>query len=108
MHGGRTPAHLAAEQSKPDVLSVLAEGGADMNAKETNEGLTPLHTAIHWERVSVAKTLMELGADPMAKDAKGELAVNLAHRLYSTIVLYPGHVHAMRKVFLEFLQQKDL
>ena len=107
-HGGRTPAHLAAEQSKPDVLRVLAGGGADMNAKETNEGLTPLHTAVHWERVSVAKTLLELGADPMAKDARGELAVNLAHRLYCTIVLYPGHVHAMRKVFLEFQQQKNL
>ncbi len=105
-HGGLTPADLAAEHSKPDVLRLLAGGGADMNAKETNEGITPLHTAVYWERVSVAKTLMELGADPIGKDAKGELAVNLAYRLYGTIVLYPDHVHALRKVFLEFQHQK--
>ncbi len=56
----------------------------------------------------VAKTLIGLGADLMVKDAKGELAVNLAYRLYGTIVLYPIHVHAchMGKVFLKFQQQK--
>ncbi len=107
-HAGRKPEHLAAQQSKPDVLPVLAGGGADMNAKEKNEGLTSLHTVVYWERVSFAKTLMELGADSMVKDAKGELAVNLAYKLYGTIVLYPGYVHAMWKVFLEFQQQKFL
>ncbi len=35
-HGCQTPAHLAEEQSKPDLLRVLAGRGADMNAKETN------------------------------------------------------------------------
>jgi hypothetical protein len=99
----RTPVHLAAEQSNADVLRVLASRGADMNARQgrTESGETPLHLAVHWERVGIAKTLLELGADMFAKDSNGKHPANLAYELYGR-ELYPGHVHAMRKVFIDF------
>ena len=105
MHDGCTPVHLAAQQRKPDVLRVLASAGADMNARQMQGGKTPLHVAVEWESVAVAKTLLELGADMFVKDFKGEHPANLAYRLYGT-VLYPGHVHAMRRVFIEFQELK--
>ncbi len=50
----------------PEVVSVLAEAGADLDAGEWPDGTgeTPLIHAVSVDNVGVARRLLELGADP--------------------------------------------
>lgn len=68
---GLLPIHLAANEK---VVRVLAEGGADINARTAN-GQTPLHTARHG---LVAKELVEHKADLRIRNAKGRTPMEIA------------------------------
>ncbi|MDR2172403.1 MAG: ankyrin repeat domain-containing protein, partial [Planctomycetaceae bacterium] len=40
-NNGETPLHDAAERGRPEMLTILLEAGADVNAKDIH-GMTPL------------------------------------------------------------------
>jgi ankyrin repeat protein len=63
--GGKTPLHMAAENSNTEVVKLLISAGADVNA-ESRTG-TPLHRAADDGNIEVAKILISHGADVNAK-----------------------------------------
>lgn len=76
---GWAPIHLAVYTLNPDILSILIENGADVNAT-TKTGITPLHLVVTngdpprdnctKDRVIIAQLLLDNGADIYAKTIK--------------------------------------
>ena len=66
MENDDTPLHLA---KGVQMVELLIEYKADVNAVNSNYGLTPLHTA---GSAAVASTLLQNGADPTIKSKAGE------------------------------------
>ncbi len=56
-----TPVLQAVEGNQPAIVRMLAEAGADLDARD-RDGDTPVHTAINWSHLDVARLLVELGA----------------------------------------------
>src|ERR1043166_3257174 len=71
---GRRPLHYAAQRGHTDIVKLLIDYKADVNAKVTERSAagvvnwTPLHLAAERGRVAVAELLLEKGADIEAKD----------------------------------------
>ena len=66
----------ALQNSNPEVLMVLLEAGADVNARDKN-GSTLLMAAAQQNTNPEALTvLLEAGADAKAKDKKGKTALD--------------------------------
>ena len=65
--GGCTLAHLAAREGQSEILKVLKELGADLNAKDSF-GRNSAHFADNFETLQILK---ELGTDTNAKDVRG-------------------------------------
>lgn len=57
-----TPLHLAIEYNSIDIVRLLLDNGADMNADKS--GYTPLYSAVGSENYEIIKLLLESGADP--------------------------------------------
>lgn len=70
---GSTPLHCATWKGQQEVVALLLESGADVNAHNANEhwGTTPLHAAAHANQAAIAQMLIDHGADVNAKD-RGE------------------------------------
>ena len=64
---GRTPLHQAAAKGDIEIILILIEYGADVNAR-TISGETPLMKAIAFYQVEATKILLRLGADPNMKN----------------------------------------
>ncbi|XP_066937511.1 uncharacterized protein [Macrobrachium rosenbergii] len=64
---GRTALHEAAEEGRGDIVKLLLESGANVNAKD-NFRRTALHNAAHNGLVDIMKLLLESGANVDAKD----------------------------------------
>lgn len=77
--GDRTPLHWAARFSDdPDVIRVLAEAGARLEAR-TRARLTPLHWAARYNRnPAVVGALLEYGANVYAETRHGRTPLHLA------------------------------
>jgi ankyrin repeat protein len=62
---GSTPLHCAVWKGHVEVVRLLLDAGADVNAQNSNThyGGTPLHTAAHGNRRAVAELLITHGAD---------------------------------------------
>jgi ankyrin repeat protein len=71
---GSTPLHCAAWRGRPEIVALLLEAGADVNAQNRNEhwGTTPLHAAAHANQAGIAQLLIEHGADVNARDLNGK------------------------------------
>lgn len=71
---GSTPLHCATWKGHPDVVALLLEAGADVNAQNQNDhwGTTPLHAAAHANQVAIAQMLIDHGADLNARDLTGQ------------------------------------
>lgn len=79
--GSKGDLHQAALNGHVEIVKVLLEAGADVNAKSGRSGLTPLHEAAKKEHVDEAaknghvetvKVLLKAGADVNAEDGDGD------------------------------------
>ena len=62
-----TPLHFAAGYNHPEVVKLLLDSGADIEAKDKG-GLVPLHNACSYGHFEVAELLIKYGADVNAVD----------------------------------------
>lgn len=69
--GDRTPLHLAASRGNAEVVSILLEHGATVDAKSAR-GMTPLHYAIEKGDVATVGALLDAGADINAQNNNGD------------------------------------
>jgi ankyrin repeat protein len=69
--GGRTPLHEAAFNRHKEVVELLIDKDADVNAMDELEGLTPLHLAALKDHKEIAELLIANGADVNAMDDTG-------------------------------------
>lgn len=72
---GGTPLHFAVKKGKPEMIKLLIEKGADVNAKD-EQGDTPLFAAVcsYSEKIKpleLMKILLDNGADIHARNNKG-------------------------------------
>lgn len=74
---GNTALFLAAYRGRMDVVKLLVEHGADVNAKDDGDS-TPLQDAAWSGQTEVVRYLLEQGAEPDAKDGFGRSALDLA------------------------------
>lgn len=72
-----TPLHHAAWKGHAEVVTVLLDAGAKVNAQNRNEhyGGTPLHQASHGNQKEVVALLLARGADVHAVSSNGRTAL---------------------------------
>jgi len=77
---GKTPLHTAATHSdNPEVIRLLIDAGADLEAKFEVNGMTPLHwAALFNPNPEIFKALLEAGADLQAVAAGSQTALSFA------------------------------
>ena len=68
--GTWTPMTFAANNGHFDIVKMLIDAGADVNARDTDEW-TPLHFAARYASSDVVKMLIEAGADVNARTTDG-------------------------------------
>jgi len=68
VQNGFSPLHLAAQEGHSDMVALLLEHSADVNAHAKN-GLTPMHLAAQEDGVATAEILVQHHAsiDPQTK-----------------------------------------
>ena len=77
---GRTPLHLASKHILHDVIALLVELGADVDAQDNNN-MTPLLCAIESRRNLVAaQLLLDYGASIHLRDKNGQTPLHFALR----------------------------
>jgi protein phosphatase 1 regulatory subunit 12A len=59
---GATPLHVAAAKGYIRVMSMLVQGGSELNIQDI-DGWTPLHAAAHWGQREACQLLCENMAD---------------------------------------------
>jgi len=69
-----TPLHLAAWKDQAEIVELLLDGGADIQAHNENFhwGTTPLHAAAHGNNPKAVTALLRRGADVNALKANGK------------------------------------
>lgn len=72
---GSTPLSWAALMGHTEVVALLLERGADVNA-QNRDGATPLHSAAFLGRTETVKLLLEKGADPKLRNNTGSTAID--------------------------------
>jgi len=73
---GLRPLHLAAKYGYMEIIDILINHGASLDAKDP-DGKTPLMTALHNHRYQSARLLLDMGADPDIIDNNGQTALHL-------------------------------
>lgn len=70
---GNTPLHVAAQNGHYDIVKLLIELSANLNAKNEN-GNTPLHMSVNYDYFDCSRALIDAGADPNIKNKAGHMA----------------------------------
>jgi ankyrin repeat protein len=78
---GRTALHMAASNGHVDVIRVLLEAGANINAQAGTSGATPLHDAVLARGLKAVPMLLAAGADSSLRNSTGETALALSETL---------------------------
>ena len=67
---GSTPLHCATWKGHLNIVALLLDSGADVNAQNRNGhwGTTPLHAAAHGNQAAIAQLLIDRGAAINARD----------------------------------------
>ena len=76
---GWTPLHYAATSGQLEIISLLLENHAYIDAESPNK-TTPLMMAAHYGTREAVKLLLEAGADPALKNELGLSAIDFAFR----------------------------
>ena len=76
---GWTPLHYAATQGHLEIIGMLLEHHAYIDAESPN-GTTPLMMAAHYGTPAAVKLLLEAGADATLKNQLGLTAIDFANR----------------------------
>jgi len=76
---GWAPLHYAASQARLEVIQLLLDHSAYIDAESPN-GTTPLMMAAQYGTPEAVKLLLEAGADPSLKNALGLTAFDFAQR----------------------------
>ena len=76
---GWTPLHYAASAGQTEVISLLLENHAYVDAESPN-GSTPLMMASMYGTPAAVKLLLDEGADPSLKNQQGLTAIDFAQR----------------------------
>ncbi|PNF26968.1 hypothetical protein B7P43_G12695 [Cryptotermes secundus] len=74
---GATALHIAAAKGYIKVMSVLLQGGANLNSQDF-DGWTPLHAAAHWGQKEACEMLVEEFCDMDMKNYVGQTAYDVA------------------------------
>lgn len=80
---GWTPLHYAATNGHVNVMTLLLDENAYIDAASPN-GTTPLMMAAHYGTPSAVKFLLEAGADPLLKNDQHLTALDFANRASRT------------------------
>lgn len=86
----RTSLHEAAALGSVDLVQLLLDGGADINATTSDENQTPLHWAEKVGQQKTADLLIQNGADITVRDKNGKTPLELAPS-YRNGMPYPWH-----------------
>lgn len=94
---GWTPLHYAATNGHLDVMRLLLDSHAYIDAASPN-GSTPLMMAAMYGTTDAVKLLLEAGADPTLKNALGLSAIDFAMRIQKeeVVALIAAAVRMMR------------
>jgi hypothetical protein len=79
---GFTPLHWAAYLGCGDLIRLLAERGANLNAQD-QRGHTPMHVACIWAQSAASELLVELGASCDIRDRTDYTPADLAREAYA-------------------------
>ena len=74
------------ERGFPDVVALLINRGADVNAKDSHYGRTPLIWAARNLQLGLVKTLLDKGADRALQDKEGQTALSATPEMAPEIV----------------------
>ncbi len=88
-----TPLHIAAFVGNKEIVELLIAKGADVNAKEEEEGMTPLLAAIGEDRKIIVELLIVSGADINAQSEMGtplHLAAGFGHNEIAELLIDKG------------------
>jgi ankyrin repeat protein len=92
---GSTPLHCASWKGHIEVVNVLLDLGAEVNARNQNDhwGDTPLHAAAHGNQRAVAEALIGRGADLTARNPSGKTPLDetAAHNANAVANLLKRH-----------------
>ena len=76
---GNTPLHAAVAGKRHEIVVLLVEAGADVNAQDA-DGWTPLNLAAHEGITETVGYLLANGADPSIPDNNGQTPAQTAER----------------------------
>uniref|UniRef100_A0AAR5Q1A1 Protein phosphatase 1 regulatory subunit 12B n=1 Tax=Dendroctonus ponderosae TaxID=77166 RepID=A0AAR5Q1A1_DENPD len=82
---GASALHVAAAKGYVNVMQVLLQCGADIDAQDT-DGWSPIHAAAHWGQEEACRLLVEHLADLDAKNYVGQTAFDLADNSMLTLL----------------------
>lgn len=105
VYGGDTALHLAVKSNNWATATVLLQGGADINARNSR-GMTPLHMATQHCNLTCVEKLLECGADILKYDQLGRTVLHIAAtfdplsymiKILETLLSYGAYVDAQNK-----------